>query len=115
MKLYFIEKVNELCSHVPASWESGYRTPTRNKTIGGAVGSLHQLGLAQDLIYDSVADLWQAAQKAIELGFGGIEVDLTNSHLHVDFRDTIWHVVRYNDGSHIMTISYHEYCTRFQI
>lgn len=93
MDLEFVKKVNELCDCVPGSWESGDRTPTHNHNVGGAPSSQHLLGKALDLVYDNTGQLLQAARKARDLGFLGIEVDFRNNHLHVDGRSNPWMVV----------------------
>lgn len=98
MNLDFVKKVNDFIYIYPASWESGDRTISRNEKIGGAKGSYHLKGLAIDLVYDSLQELWLAAQAASSdtWGFGGVEVDLTNLHLHLDLRplEKKWHVVK---------------------
>lgn len=93
INLYFVDKLNNLLSSFPASVTRLVTTPRRNATIGGAKQSKHLTGEAADLVYDNPDDLLDAAKYAKELGFGGIEVDYRNNHLHVDLRDTIWHVV----------------------
>lgn len=95
MQQVFFQRVNELCRVCPGSWESGDRTPHHNVSVGGKSASYHLKGLAQDLIYDSVIELVDAAREALRLGFQGIEMDLTNNHLHVDGRISPWQVVRH--------------------
>lgn len=102
MNAEFFEKVNLLCSRCPASWESGDRTPKHNASVGGKSGSFHLQGKALDLIYDTVEELIWAAHVAVVLGFNGIEMDLTNNHLHVDGRPTTWQIVRINQGGQIV-------------
>ena len=100
MEQAFFDKVNTLCAACPASWESGDRTPQHNASVGGAPESYHTKGLALDLIYDSFNELLSAAYMAITLKFWGIEVDLTNNHLHVDGRPESeqWRVVHFLNG-----------------
>lgn len=93
INIQFIEQVNVLLTQFPASVTRLVTTPRRNATIGGAKQSKHLTGEAADLVYDDTDDLLDAAKYAKELGFGGIEVDYRNNHLHVDLRDKIWHVV----------------------
>ena len=93
INLAFCTKVNDLLSLCPGTVTSWVRTPRRNTIVGGAPNSWHLSGQAVDLIFDSVADLFKAAHKAVELGFGGVEVDLINNHLHLDARGKPWHVV----------------------
>ena len=100
MDLYFVEQINALCSICPASWESGDRTPRHNQSVGGAPSSWHVKGLAIDLIYDSQDELLTATRLAIERGFLGIEMDITNCHLHLDGRKIQWWVVKDSVGYH---------------
>lgn len=88
-----IAKLNQLFLKYPASIDSLTRTPAHNASVGGAPQSGHVTGEAADLLYDSPALLHQAAIAAIQLGFTGVELDLTNNHLHVDVMARTWHVV----------------------
>lgn len=96
----FLLKLNRLNQRVPGSVSSLARTATHNAAVGGATKSGHVYGtearpwcVAADLIYDHPDDLPRAAQAAIDLGFTGVELDLTNTHLHVDCLPRLWHVV----------------------
>lgn len=91
--LDFVRTVNLLKMRFPCSTDSLDRTPSHNLSIGGAKLSLHLEGKAIDLIFDLPQDLIPAAKYAIELGFGGVEVDFRNLHLHLDSRAVPWHVV----------------------
>jgi len=53
----FTEKVGALMGAYPASITSWYRSPKRNKRVGGSSTSLHMLGLAVDVVLDSRTDL----------------------------------------------------------
>lgn len=105
----FFARVNDFLAIYPASIDSWYRTPARNKAIGGAPNSYHVLGLAVDLIFDSLEDLFRGAYGARDMGFQGIEVDLTNKHLHLDGREKSWHVVRTKYDGKIVTLQLSEY------
>lgn len=85
-------KVNLLKDQHPCSTTSLDRTPYHNKVVGGAPNSWHLSGQAIDLIFDRPESLLPAAVYARALGFGGIEVDFRNLHLHLDLRTTVWHV-----------------------
>ena len=113
MNLEFFNRVQNLVNACPASWESGDRTVGHNSAIGGAKMSYHLQGLAQDLVYDSIPLLIQAAKKAKDQGFMGIELDATNYHLHVDGRSTVWHVACFKDGSIVRKISLIDYLTEY--
>ena len=86
-------KLNLLKEKYPCSTESLDRTPYHNASVGGAKRSYHVTGQAADLIFDSPSELLPAANYAKSLGFGGIEVDMRNNHLHLDLRKEPWHVV----------------------
>jgi hypothetical protein len=43
--------------------------------------------------------LSQAAQKALDLHFPGIELDFRNNHLHLDWRPVFWRIGYEKDGS----------------
>lgn len=101
-------KLNALKEVFPCSTESLDRTPYHNASVGGAKGSYHLTGNAVDLIFDAPSQLIPAAKYAKILGFGGIEVDFRNCHLHLDLRSTIWHVVCTKEGTETLQ----EYLTR---
>jgi uncharacterized protein YcbK (DUF882 family) len=86
-------KLNQLKEKHPCSTESLDRTPYHNASVGGAKGSYHVKGQAVDLIFDQPSELLPAALYAKTLGFGGIELDYRNLHLHLDLRTDMWHVV----------------------
>lgn len=111
MDLIFTQKINDLCSLFPASWESADRTPYHNHVVGGAPNSWHLRGLAVDLVFDNTALLLRAAQYAMNEGIMGIEVDFRNNHLHLDGRVIPWHVVYYNEGGKKVEKSLKEYLT----
>jgi hypothetical protein len=98
--LALVEKVNTLKERFPCSTERIDSTALHNASpaVGGAKGSYHidvgkRLACACDLSFDSASSLIPAALYAKVLGFGGIEVDFRNNHLHVDLRANPWHVV----------------------
>lgn len=74
----------------------------------GVKASWHTVWRAVDLTFDNPDYLLPAAQDAKRLGFGGIEVDLTNKHLHLDNRPTIWHVIRELNGHETPLEAHHE-------
>lgn len=93
INIQFIERVNLVLEQYPASVTSLVRTPHKNASVGGVVGSKHVSGEAVDLVFDDASSLLPAAKLALTLGFGGIECDYRNNHLHLDNRLTHWHVV----------------------
>jgi len=70
----------------PLRITSGYRCPQHNREIGGAPDSLHQMGLAADIIADSpILEPIDVAMAAIKAGFTGVIV-YKDKHVHVDLR-----------------------------
>lgn len=97
----FLAKLDELVAAFPnCSCRDWGRSVTHNEEVGGAPHSLHRLWCAVDLTFDG-NNLLDPTRKALDLGFGGIELDLTNFHLHLDNRTTIWHVVKTVSGEYI--------------
>lgn len=96
ISLVLIDKLNQLLALYPASVTRLCTTPQRNKTIvKGAQSSKHLTGEAVDLVFDQTASLLHAAIYAESIGFGGIEVDYNNNHLHLDVRlAPFWHEVK---------------------
>ena len=68
----------------PIKVTSGYRTPERNKRIGGSSKSKHMEGIAADICVEgmSIEELYYIAN---HFAFNGIGV--YNYHLHVDVRE----------------------------
>jgi hypothetical protein len=95
--LDFIAKLNKFLTDHPASVTRLVTTEQRNQNLGGAKDSAHLFknGNAVDLIFDSDAALYAAATAAKAYGFSGIELDLTNYHLHLDTKPRHWMVVHY--------------------
>ena len=111
--LELVHKVNILKEKYPCSTERMDSTPTHNANVGGTKNSYHidtseHLACAIDLSFDHPEDLLPAATYAKDLGFNGIEVDFRNNHLHLDLRETIWHVVCTKDRTQTLV----EYLTK---
>lgn len=68
---------------------SGFRTPTYNAKIGGAVLSYHQYGMAADIRAKTKTpkELYSILDSMLE-GWGGLE--LHETFVHVDTRDRKW-------------------------
>lgn len=96
--LDFAAFVNQLLADHPASVTRWCSTVAHNKAVGGAPNSGHLSGKAVDLIFDSAQELRLAASAAFGLGFMGIEVDLTNNHVHLDVLPRVWRVVHHGKG-----------------
>ena len=98
--LDFIAKLNRFLTDHPASVTRLVTTVQSNKNLGGAKDSAHLFknGNAVDLTFDSDTELYDGAAHAKEYGFSGIELDLTNYHLHLDTKPRQWMVVHYAKG-----------------
>jgi len=66
----------------PIRVNSAFRSPTHNKTIGGASNSLHTLGLAADVVIDGMTPI-EVASLASDMGLGGIKAYPTFTHIDV--------------------------------
>ena len=97
----FLAKLEKFVAAHPASTHRWFSTPTHNKSIGGAKDSAHliQYSNAIDLSFDSDLQLIAAAAVAHTYGFSGIELDLSNKHLHLDTKPRLWRVVHHADKS----------------
>lgn len=68
---------------------SGFRTPTHNKKVGGAALSYHQFGMAADIRAKTKTpkELYSILDQMMD-GWGGLE--LHETFVHVDTRDKEW-------------------------
>lgn len=98
--LDFITKLNRFLSMHPASDERLFSTVQHNTNIGGAKdsGHLFRNGNAVDLTFDSDLELLDGAANAHHYGFTGIELDLSNKHLHLDTKPRLWRIVHHGPG-----------------
>ena len=78
-----LQKLRDFISK-PINITSGYRTPERNKKIGGSSKSKHMEGIAADIYVEgmSVEELYYIAKHFNFMGIG-----IYNYHLHVDVRE----------------------------
>lgn len=74
---------------LPVEINSGFRTRSFNRLIGGAVDSRHCLGLAADIDIRGVPPQL-VADYAEELGFGGVGRYNTFTHVDVSGRNRRW-------------------------
>ena len=81
------------------NFESVYRSPSYNASVGGAKMSRHCEGKAIDISLVDSGKLLLAAKYAVSLGVPGVELDLSNKHLHLDMGPRIWHVMCNGKGS----------------
>ncbi len=71
--------------NAPVTINSGYRTASHNKAVGGASGSQHLYGRAADIVVKGIhpEDVVQCAET---VGFTGIGLYLRKNFAHVDVR-----------------------------
>ena len=74
--------------NMPINVASCYRSPEHNKRIGGAIGSLHMLGMAADIKINGMSPI-EVASLASDMGFGGIKAYPTFTHIDVG-RSRTW-------------------------
>ncbi|MCT4593599.1 MAG: D-Ala-D-Ala carboxypeptidase family metallohydrolase [Anaeromicrobium sp.] len=81
-----IEKLQKLRDKInkPITINSGYRSKTYNKKVGGSPKSQHLLGKAADIVTKGI-DKEKIKEIAIELGFTGI--GLYDIFVHLDVRN----------------------------
>jgi uncharacterized protein YcbK (DUF882 family) len=72
-----------LCEQYGASVTSWYRTPRRNRAVGGHPSSLHLKGLAVDLVADDPSAHPTIAAHARRLGLVAIQEE---DHVHIQAR-----------------------------
>lgn len=95
----FVDHLNTFLDQYPGSVTRLCSTVAHNKAVGGAPNSGHLAPcVAADLVYDTAEQLQAAAKGAFQAGFMGIEVDLTNNHLHLDEKPRLWRVVHRGPG-----------------
>jgi uncharacterized protein YcbK (DUF882 family) len=68
---------------------SGYRTPAHNMKVGGSPKSQHLLGKAADIVVKGYTPE-QVAKAAKDVGFRGIGIYNTFTHLDVREKPTSW-------------------------
>lgn len=66
--LEFADALRAYCARTLGSVTSWGRTPAHNTAVGGVAGSLHQLWLAGDVVYDKPLLLEVRQQAASRLG-----------------------------------------------
>lgn len=64
----FASRIVAYCSVTDASVTSWGRTKAHNESVGGVLGSLHQVWLAVDVTYDLPVSIHEAEHLAASLG-----------------------------------------------
>lgn len=83
---------------------SGYRTSTYDKKVGGTGSGYHTKGQAADIVVSGVTPLTVGLFAAELLGNkGGIEIG--DSYCHIDTRDTRWRAFTTSGGSNYTTVT----------
>lgn len=80
-----LEAIRTAAGNKPITINSGYRTYTHNKNIGGASASYHLYGLAADIVISGMTAEQMAKVASAALGNKG-GVGLYNGYIHVDGR-----------------------------
>lgn len=83
-----LDQLRDICGF-PFVIVSGYRCPTHNAAVGGAVNSQHMLGLAADIAATS-SQAYMILSGAFSLGFRGIGVGMApgkSQFVHLDLRE----------------------------
>mgnify|MGYP001329835874 FL=1 len=95
--LQLLDKCRELAG-VPFVITSSYRSPSKNRRVGGSVGSMHLYGRAVDIECPDGATRWKIVKAAMSLG---LSVGVMRSALHLDNREfpvMFDYYPRYGDG-----------------
>lgn len=82
----FLKKLDE-CRHqsgVSMSPSSSFRTPEKNKAVGGSFYSLHLLGRAVDVPVSNGSDRCKIVRAALSLG---LSVGIMENAIHLDDRE----------------------------
>ena len=78
---------------IPFKINSGYRTATHNRLVGGRVGSSHKKGLAVDIGYYGSRERYLILKALMEVGITRFGIAKTFIHCDVDNKkdeDVIW-------------------------
>lgn len=83
----FLEKLVRLRDRCGFAFvlNSTYRSPSKNKRVGGAQNSMHVQGRAVDIMCISGAARWEIVRHATEMG---LSVGIMERAIHVDDRET---------------------------
>ena len=69
---------------VPFKINSGFRTKSHNKKVGGVNNSSHLYGLAADIKCDTDAERWAIVNALVQVGFTRIGIAKTFIHVDTD-------------------------------
>lgn len=86
-----VEKLQIIRSYfgVPVTINSGYRTPSYNRTVGGVADSQHVLGKAADIVVKGVSPS-RVAEFAKKIGFGGVGTYKDFTHVDTRLKVSYW-------------------------
>jgi len=84
-----LELLRAACGHKPIKINSAYRCFDHNKAVGGSKGSKHMEGIAADIVIQGV-DPRKAAVKAAMVGFTGIGIYKTFTHVDIRTEPSVW-------------------------
>lgn len=79
----------------PVYVTSGYRCPIHNSKVSYATLSFHTKGMAVDIYCDGMM-VDELADKAVDIGFRGVERNYDMDYVHVDVRPEQYYFVHLN-------------------
>ena len=82
-----LEKIRSALGNAPITINSGYRTVTHNKEVGGSDTPYHLYGLAADIVVEGKTPL-AVARKILKLFPDSCGIGLYSSYVHFDARVT---------------------------
>ena len=86
----FLQKLNQArrYSCIPYVITSGYRCSTYNQKVGGVTDSAHTKGIAVDIAYKDLKDLYKIMSGLLLAGIIRIGINFNKKFVHVDMDKT---------------------------
>lgn len=101
MNVELMQKLDALREAVqrPVYVTSGYRCPIHNSKVSYATLSFHTKGMAVDIYCDGMT-VDELADKAVDIGFRGVERNYDMDYVHVDVRTEQYYFVHFNGADY---------------